>query len=204
MAIYYAWRPDASFIAKAWWQLKGVTVEPGKWDEHGEGILPIWVRFASGDGKDGYMRCEPHSTAKTRSEGSVHDTFWFSAYWKNGSYYYQIRPVTNRLDGPPVRTHYVLKADLSGYMGMYSSWVDMPEWVIYLGGDLWRMNGLTPSGLRYGERHHNLELATSDDFPVKRYKQSRLPYLNSKASGQAGLLTLQIEEFPYPLLPAQP
>lgn len=199
MPIYYRFVPKTSFIAKVWWQLDDTRVEPGKWDQNAPGIVPVWMRFDGNDGMDTYMRSEPLDQSKN-GKGVLADRFWFGVYeghFLGGGYYYQVRPAVLRPSMPPRIMKYVMEADLSGYMAMYISLFDSPESTIIAANDLWRLEGLAPTRLTVGALHHNLTLATYDDFAVKRYKQFGKPYLNSKATGQRGRVTLEIQEYPF-------
>lgn len=198
MGLYYAYRPKASFLGKLWWQLDGDFIHPLEWPDAEHKLEPVWVRFESGDGEDGYLRTEssegslePWSPLKTKGVGSLHDVFWFAAYQYDGRFYYQIRPIEGDVLGTPALLPWVLKTDLVGYMGMYHTWIDPIEWVIYLGGDLWQFKGLDPAGLTTGERYSNLRMSDSSDNPVTRYLQFKRPYLRTGARGK-GRITVEV------------
>jgi len=199
MPIYYQFVPNASFLAKVWWQLNDTLVEPGGWSENAPGILPVWTRFDGNDGMDTFMRSEPLPSQSDRN-GVLFSMFWFGVYEGRGlgsGYYYQVRPAAWRINKPPRIMKYVMEADFSGYMAMYLSLFDSPESTIIAANDLWRLDGLAPKQLEAGRLYHNLELATFSGFAVKRYNQFGKPHLNSKASGQSGRLTLEIVERPF-------
>ncbi|MBK4996876.1 hypothetical protein IAE39_005050 [Pseudomonas sp. S37] len=199
MPVYYRFVPKASFIAKVWWQMNDTYVEPGNWDQNAPGIVPVWMDFDGKEGMEAYMRSEPLDRSQN-GEGVVADCFWFGVYegrLLGSGYYYQVRPALWRLNRPPKIMKYVMEADLAGYMAMYISLFDSPESTIIAANDLWRLEGLVPTRLTAGSLHHNLTLATFDDFAVKRYMQFGQPYLNSKASGQHGRVTLEIIEYPF-------
>lgn len=204
MALYYNYRPNLSFLGKWWWQLEGSRVDPFDWSAARHLLKPIWVRFESGDGEDGYLRTEskegslePWSALKTNGPGSMHDVFWFGCYEKEGAYYFQIRPVSGDVAGNPTVLPWYLDADLVGYMGMYHSWASVPEWVIYLGGELWQIRGLDPDELIEGERCVNLVLADNAGNVIKRREQSGRPYLYSGAQNGKGRISLHVLRRPY-------
>jgi len=204
MAIYYGYEPKLSFIGKWWWHVDGAYIHPFDWNQSTHLLKPIWVRFDSEDGEDGYLRAEskdgsliPWSPLKARAPGLLFDTFWFGAYEKNGKYYFQVRPISPNLDAQPMPLSWYLDTDLVGYMGMYSGVFKVPEWVIYIGEDLWQIKGRDLHDFVEGERIANLELSDNDDNPVTLRLQSGRPYLYTGARGRPGRVSLLILKRPY-------
>lgn len=203
MALYYAHRSRISFIAKWWWQLDGAYINPFNWKESAHLIKPLWVRFGSGDGEDGYLRVEsepdslvPGSDLVVREPGVLYDTFWFGAYEKNGRFYYQIRPIKLTGEEEPIPLTRYLDSDLVGYMGMYQSWSDAPEWVIYNGSELWQLRGADLMELSDWQRICNLEITDISDNPVTLRYQSARPYLYTGSQKETGRVTLEIVRAP--------
>jgi hypothetical protein len=204
MALYFKFKPHLSFIAQCWWQLEGSRVDPLDWYGSQHLLKPIWVRFESGDGEDGYLRIEseegslePWSPLKTKGAGSLHDKFWFGCYERNGYYYFQIRPIRGDIHGSPEVLPWYLDTDTVGYMGMYHSWFSVPEWVVYIGEDMWQLKGLDPHDLMEGERCVNLVFADNDDNLVTQRTQFGRPYLYTGSRNGKGLLSLQVLRRPY-------
>ncbi|RCL24747.1 hypothetical protein C6A77_15855 [Pseudomonas sp. AFG_SD02_1510_Pfu_092] len=167
-------------------------------------VKPIWVGFERGDGEDGYLRIEsregslvPWSALESHGGGTLHEVFWFGVYEKNGRYYYQIRPVSGFVEGKPTIINCYLDTDKVGYMGMYAGVFEVPEWVIYIGEDMWQLNGLDPTKLTEGERYLNLEMKDVDDNPVTLRKQDKQPYLYTGSKAYQGRVSLEVLKRPF-------
>ena len=205
MSLYYAFRPAHSFIGRLYWQLDDKRISAAQWPTAVSRLKPIWVRFESGDGEDGYLRTEsrqgslePWSERPARHEVAIHQLFWFAAYHHGGKLYYQLRCLHNDGDlrDNPALLPWVLEADPVGYMGMYTSWSDPPVWVKYLDGDLWQFEGLEPRSLKVGGRFSNLRMLDSAGNQVTRKLQLKRPYLSSGARGR-GRVTVEVRRYPF-------
>ncbi|QVM93193.1 hypothetical protein JYG34_09335 [Pseudomonas entomophila] len=207
MAFYFKYQPQLSFIARWWWQEDGKRIDPLEWRASRHLLKPIWVGFERGDGEDEYLRTEsregslqPWSPLKGHGGGTLHDLFWFGAYERNGHYYYQIRPVSGDVDGSPSIDTSYLDTDAVGYMGMYPGHHKVPEWVIYIGEDMWQLRGVDPQDLIEGERCVNVAMLDVDDNPVTRRLQSRQPYLYTGSVAYQGRVSLHVLKRPFPAL----
>lgn len=205
MSLYYAFEPAHSFIGRFYWQLDDQHISPAEWPTAVSRVKPIWVRFESGDGEDGYLRTEsragslePWSERPARHAVAIHQLFWFGAYQDAGKRYYQLRPLQNDRDlrANPALLPWVLEADPVGYLGMYATWSDPPEWVKYTGGGLWQFEGLDPRALKVGGCFANLRMLDSAGNRVTRRFQAKRPYLSSGAVG-GGRVTVEVRRYPW-------
>lgn len=207
MAFYFKFKPKLSFIARWWWQQDGEHIDPFEWQASLPVLKPIWVGFERGDGEDGYLRTEsregslvPWSPLKSHGGGALLDLFWFGVYERDGRYYYQVRPVSGDIEGQARIVNSYLDTDTVGYMGMYQGRTEVPEWVVYLGEDMWQLRGLDPEDLIEGERCVNLAMADVDDNPVTRRLQDRQPYLYTGSAAYQGRVSLHVLKRPFPAL----
>lgn len=209
MSLYFAYQPALSFIGKWWWHEGGSYIHPFEWKASGHLLKPLWVGFEIGDGEDGYLRVDPlpdvsqSPTASSRGRGVVYDTFWFAAYKLDGRYYFQVRPVQGEVSAGSKPLPWVLKSDTVGYMGMYHTWFNAPEWAIYLSGDMWQWEGLALSDLVEGELCQNLRLADYAGNKVSKRDQFGRPYLYSGSWTGNGRFSLHVLKRPFTLLPTR-
>lgn len=207
MAFYFKFQPQLSFIARWWWQADGQRIDPFEWQAARPMLKPIWVGFERGDGEDGYLRIEsregslePWSPLQGHGGGTLHDLFWFGVYERGGRYYYQVRPVSGDIAGNLGIVNSYLDTDVVGYMGMYQGLSEVPEWVVYVGEDMWQLKGLDPQDLIQGERCVNLAMADVDDNPVTRRLQHRQAYLYTGSAAYQGRVSLEVLKRPFPAL----
>lgn len=205
MAFYFRFQPKLSFIARWWWQLEGVHINPFEWRASSHLLKPIWVGIERRDGEDGYLRTEswegtliPWSPLKSHGGGELHDRFWFGVYERNGRYHYQIRPVSYKANGKPQIVNQYLDTDTVGYMGMYQGLSNVPEWVVYVGEDMWQLEGLDPEDLFEGQSCVNLKMSDVDGNPVTRRLQAGQPYLYTGSDAYQGRVTVQVVQRPFP------
>ncbi|MBF8743586.1 hypothetical protein [Pseudomonas guariconensis] len=198
----YVFEPDLCFNARCWWQLLGVRVDPCAWDRAVGHLAPLWVRFESGDGEDGWMRVEPEgallpsSSLRTSSAGILCDVLWFGVYRIHEQFAYEIRPayVGQAADLWP-KLDYVMSKDF-GYVGMSGS--RHPAGSGH--APLWIIDSLDPRRVELGQRPCNLELIDPSGASVRRYRQFGRPYLATH-QGVRGLLSLEIVNMPVPVHP---
>jgi len=174
----YNFKPDLCFNARCWWQLGGVRVE-GEWGAAVDHLAPLWVRFESGDGEDGWIRAEPEgalepsSSLRVKWPGILCDVLWFGVYQIYGQFTYEIRPAyfgETAYFWP--RLEYAMTKDF-GYLGMSGS----PQPAGTHNAPQWAVDGLDPQQLKVGERLSNLELIDPSGRAVRRYRQFGRPYL---------------------------
>lgn len=195
----YTFKPDLCFHARCWWQIDGARIADGAWDTALQHLAPLWVRFESGDGDDGWMRTEPEGALEPspsppfRDVGILCPVLWFGVYHVRDLYSYEIRPAyfESTVDLWP-RLEYVMAKDF-GFIGMSGS----PQAAGTENAPLWGIDGLDPRHLEVGQRKSNLLLFDPAGAAVRRYKQFGRPYLATH-QGRRGALSLEVVGRPVP------
>lgn len=177
----YVFKPEHSFIARAWWrpdEADGVSgLVAARFDEGVEWNPRARLSVEQTDALGIRWRGDETRPACER--------FWFAAYVDNGVYAYEIWP----LDPRGRRLNFTLREQQGWTMSLARRWeADRAE-----ADFLWHLDGLDPAALQVGTTVANVKLRHGSGRVVKLADRSERR-LGTETLGAPGSLTVQVLE----------
>ncbi|MBF8636599.1 hypothetical protein IRZ81_04410 [Pseudomonas putida] len=180
--VRYAFKPQYSFIGRAWWRPEGESTEQGlvtaRFDEGSEWSPRAGLAVETSDYFEDRWRIGEFRMAC--------DRLCFAAYGNGESHVYELWP----LDSHGRRLDSTLKEQRGWTTSLAKRWTSrraLPDF-------LWKLQGLDPTTLEEGASVHNAQLQQVNSGPVTLHLPHQRRRLIAGVQGQQGSLMLQVLE----------